>query len=226
MAKDKRQNISKPNSGSSNTAAKEQDSLLDLQDSHGNAAMKELLSGPVGRIFERVVEGGGNEATVDSLFSQQELHGYLEGDIAFAEGEWFRSKKLDGATSALMEELDADASGDVSWTEFSAMSDKLIEAVAEGVDTGDRDAVQSAAIDSYRSVGGSGESISMEQMQEHAERALPPETEHRSLVAQLTARLAIDAIDTDQIGQPMSERSISQAEWTQAALDMSKNSRS
>ena len=63
--------------------------------------------------------------------------------------------------------------------------------------------------------------IGMHEAQSNALAGLPEETDHKDLVAQLGARLMLDALDTDQRDATVADRSISQEEWLAAAQEMS-----
>ena len=51
---------------------------------------------------------------------------------------------------------------------------------------------------------------------------LPKGTEHGDLIAQLAARIALDAVDTDQGKSPVKSRTLSKGEWTNAAGEMAR----
>jgi hypothetical protein len=66
---------------------------------------------------------------------------------------------------------------------------------------------------------GSG-SLSMDEIQQATKDRLPDGTSYPDLTAQLTARLAVDAIDSDERDKPVAERTLSQAEWLQAIEEL------
>ena len=74
------------------------------------------VSGPLGRTFNRILGKADNAAdTADMAFNRDLLKRYLDSDLQLAEGEWWRGKKLNGVADALMETLDKDGDGSVSW---------------------------------------------------------------------------------------------------------------
>ena len=101
----------------------------------GNAAMCEELKveGALGRAFNRIA--GVSESNKDPTglaFNNADLKNYLDAGLKFADGEWFRSQKLSGVADKIMEALDADKNGEVSWVEFQAMVDNLRGQLIDG----------------------------------------------------------------------------------------------
>lgn len=180
------------------------------------------VSGPMGRVFQRVlgVDRGGE----DQAFTRDQLRRYLDRDLQLAENEWFRGTKLDGVADALMQQLDQDGSGTVSWGEFMAFEAQTFATVAPGAGAGATDAqVQAAASQRFGQIDASRDGrLSMTEIQSRTAAELPRGTEHADLIAQLAARIALDAVDTDQRSRPVADRQLSQTEWTTAAGQMTR----
>jgi hypothetical protein len=155
-------------------------------------------------------------------FDRKMVENYLDKNLNFAEGEWFRGKKLSGAAEGLIEKLDTTGDGSVSWDEFQAFRTEILGAMAPGLGENPSSAqVSEAATGTFGSVDGDGSgAVGMGEAQSNAKSALPEGTEHEDLIAQLGARLMLDAVDTDQRDEAVSDRSISQTEWTSAAQQM------
>jgi len=174
----------------------------------------------MGRLFSRI---GGQGAGADMSLSRDHLHDYLDKGLQFADGEWFRGTKLNGATDSLLGQLDSDKSKGVDWTEFGAFRDQVLGALAPGLEEGaTAEDVQAAAAGQFAALNSdrNGSTLSMDEIQAGALAMLPEDTEHRDLVAQLGARVAIDAVDTDQRDLPVADRALSEAEWVQAAMEI------
>jgi hypothetical protein len=118
-----------------------------------------------------------------------------------------------------MSELDQDQDGLVNWEEFQGSVERLKTTLGITSDTATAEevAVSSGAVFDQLEAGSSAD---MDEVQTHVASALPPSTEHLSLVAQFAARMAIDLADTDQRSQPVADRSITRDEWVAAALDL------
>ncbi len=204
-----------PSTSTTDTAAQESNATLaqDVANQQGTE-----VDGPMGRLFQRVlgVDGGG----ADQAFTRAQLERYLDRELNMAEGEWFRGKKVSGVTDALMEQLDQDRDGVVSWTEFQSFEDQTLATIAPNAGTS-RAEVESAAdarftqMDSNRDGG-----LSYDELFARTKGELPRGTEHADLIAQLAARIALDAVDTDQRDQPVKQRTLSRDEWKKGAGDM------
>ena len=188
------------------------------QDQQGNAALLEQLD-PLRRVFDKVAGEGG------ASFGVGQVEQYLDKDLQFAEGEWFRGKKLSGAAEGLMSQLDADGDGQVSAGEFEAFRTQTLAALAPSTgEQDDEDAVRQAAGRQHSALDTDSDGlVSFAELQKSTLDALPPETAHRDLVAQLGSRLAIDAVDTDQGDVPISARMLSREEWEEAAAQLHSN---
>lgn len=189
----------------------------------GNAAMVARMQaaqadgavdGPMGRVFVRIA-GAADAAG----FDKTQLLAYLDTTLKLAEGEWFRGAKLDGVADKLMEQLDADRDGVVSWTEFKAFEAQTLGTIAPGAT--DRASAQAAAGQRFDQLDrGRDGSLAYDELAAGTKAELPRGTEHGDLIAQLAARIALDAVDTDQRDQPVKERGLSRDEWTTAAGQM------
>jgi hypothetical protein len=62
--------------------------------------------------------------------------------------------------------------------------------------------------------------VAFGELQTGTEAALPANTDHKDLVAQLGARIALDAADQDEQAKAVKDRSLTGGEWTQAAVAM------
>jgi hypothetical protein len=192
----------------------------------GNAAAQAELtvSGPMGRVFNRILgQPDGSTASAGMSFDRAQLRAYLERRLQLAEGEFFRGTKLDGVADALMASLDADKNGRVGWSEFMVFEQQTLATMAPGLQAGaSGEQVRAAA-------GGRFDQLDAEQkdgklgfgeLQSGTKDALPAGTEHKDLVAQLGARIALDAVDRDQQQSAVKDRSLSRGEWTDAAVAM------
>jgi len=168
------------------------------------------VSGPLGRTFNRILGKADNaQDTADMAFNRDLLKNYLDKNLQLAEDEWFRGKKLNGVADALMEKLDKDGDGSVSWDDFQAFKDDVSKAF--GKDTNSRfDAMD---------LNGDG-SLCMDETQTRARRDLPEDTKHKDLIAQLGARITMDAVDTDQRDEKVANRRLSRREWATAASEL------
>jgi lysozyme family protein/peptidoglycan hydrolase-like protein with peptidoglycan-binding domain len=177
--------------------------------------------GPVARLFQRISDTE-NPALDDVSIDRDQLRAYLEDDLQFAQGEWFRGKKLNGAVDSLMEQLDLNGDGRVSWAEFQAITDQLAAVLVPGsvAKLTGAETIQ-AATEYFDSIPGASDgSISFEDLKQVAHDSLPEFTDHRGLVAQLIARLAIDTIDSNQRALEVEDRTISREEWIQAVIEI------
>ena len=181
-------------------------------------------NGPIGRTFNRILGQSDNATeTADMSFDREMVQKYLDEKLSFAEGEWFRGKKLSGAAEGLIEKLDTTGDGTVSWEEFQAFRTEILGAMAPGLaESPTVEQVGAAAQGTFGKVDTDGDgAVGMQEAQSNARDGLPEETDHKDLVAQLGARLMLDALDTDQRDAAVGDRSISQEEWVAAAQEMS-----
>ncbi len=181
------------------------------------------VAGPIGRVFNRIAgKADNNTDPAGMAFTRDQLRAYLDQRIGLAEGEFFRGTKLDGVADALVQRLDKDRDGGVTWEEFQAFEEQTLAAIAPGAQRGDDPAAVSAA--ATRRFGQMDSSrdgrVNMGELQTGTAAALPAGTEHKDLVAQLGARIALDAADQDEQGKAVKDRGLGQGEWTQAAVAM------
>ena len=183
----------------------------------GNSAAVDLLKvqGSLGRAFNRIA--GVSESNTDAVglaFSRDDLKTYIKDQLKFADGEWFRGTKIDGATDEIMSRLDGDRDGLVDWFEFQAMVAELKMSLLDGIgpDSGNAE-VQKEATDLFAELSGGTGSVGFEQMEWQTAQNLPPETEHRDLIAQLVALLIIDIVDVDEANKEVRDRTVSEGEW-------------
>lgn len=184
------------------------------------------VSGPIGRVFNRILGQSDNaKGTAAMAFDKDQLQRYLDGHLKLAEGEWFRGKKLEGVAAKLMETLDTDKNGLVTWGEFQAFKDQVLESLAPGVGVGAKpEDVEKAAggrFDEMDGARGDG-TLSFDELQRGTLAKLPKDTDHADLIAQLGARIALDAVDTDERSKKVKDRGLSRAEWTGAAKELAR----
>lgn len=214
------QNVASPSSSSGGT----QVDAPDAQDLQGNTAMQELVTGAFGRVFNRML--GVEEDRTDTAsmaVTGDALRRYLDQDLQLAEGEWFRGKKLDGVRDALIEQLDKDGDGAISWSEFGGFQAQTLELLAPGHSGGEAEAAEAARGTFSQFDRGSDGSIGYDDMFAGTRSQLPQDTDHLDLVAQLGARIALDAGDQDQRSQDVKDRELSVEEWTQAARELARS---
>jgi hypothetical protein len=106
----------------------------------------------------------------------------------------------------------------VSWPEFQAFEGQILGVLAPGADKPGAD-VAGLAATQHGAIAGTDGKANMSELQRSAAGALPKGTDHADLVAQLGARVAIDAVDRDESTKPISQRSLSREEWTGAATE-------
>ena len=192
----------------------------------GNAAMCEELKveGALGRAFNRIA--GVSESNQDPSgvgFTNADLHKYLDTELRFAEGEWFRSAKVGGVADKIMEVLDADKDGEVSWVEFQAMVDNLRGQLVEGLGANASSAdVQNRANELYGEFAAGGDAVDFKTIEAGVETQLPADLDHKGLVAQLAALMVIDIVDLDESDKAVRDRTITSGEWMGAVGDVIK----
>lgn len=186
----------------------------------GNAAAQERIrkvAGPIGRVWNHILgQPDGNTGTGGASVDRAMLRAYLDKRLGLAEGEMFRGMKLDGVADKLVATLDADRDGKVTWPEFQSFEGQILAVLAPGADKAGAD-VGTLAAGQHAKIAGRDGRADLGELQDAGEAALPSGTEHAGLVAQLGARVAIDAVDRDEGGKPIGERSLSREEWTAAA---------
>ncbi len=184
--------------------------------------------GPIGRVFNRILGLSDNaKGTAGKKFNREQIKGYLDNNLKLAEDEWFRGKKLNGVADKLMETLDTDKDGFVGWPEFQAFQGQVLSSLAPGAKAGDDPAKvgesAGATFDSLDVDRGNGGRLTYDEIKSGAKSQLPKDTEHADLIAQLGARIALDAVDTDQRKTKITDRTLSKDEWTTAASEMASS---
>ena len=191
--------------------------------SGGNGAAVDRLkkvSGPIGRVWNHILgQPDGATNTGGSSIDQAMVRAYLDKRLGLAEGEMFRGKKLDGVAEKLVTQFDKDGDGRVDWPEFQEFESQIFAMLAPGGDKAGAD-VAGAASAQFGKVDGSGDQkADLEEVQAMNKAALPKGTDYPDLVAQLGARVAIDAADKDEGGKPIGQRTLSKDEWSSAATE-------
>lgn len=197
--------------------------LMIMQQTSGNHAATQQamqIQGPMGRVFNRIL--GLPESSQEGLqagFTVDQLRNYLEQTLQLAKGEWFRSAKLNGVSEELMMTLDTDQDGLVSWAEFTVFQQQTLETIAPNLD--ENRTVSDTARSQFSEVDTSSDQrITYSEARDSILQGLPQETEHKDLIAQLGALIALDAIDQDQQDQAVRDRALTQEEWLAAAVAM------
>ncbi len=178
------------------------------------------VSGPIGRVWNHILGQPDDAAdTASATFDVAMVRAYVDERLGFAEGELFREKKLDGVAENLVSQLDTDGDGLVTWSEFQAFEGHILSMLAPGAEEPGADlaAVAGARFTEMASSGGG--QATFDEIQAFAEAALPRGTDHAELIAQLGARMLLDAVDKDEGGTPIGERSLSREDWTGAATE-------
>ena len=196
--------------------------------SNGNTAVQRAepaasndVVGPIGRIFNRILGLAENaRGTAGMVCTKEQIHRYLDEELAFAEREMFRSQKLSGVADKLVEQLDTDRDGLVSWPEFQVFQAQILEMLAPGA-TGSSD-VEAIAGARFASIDSEGDGVlDYGNLYDQAKADLPEGTKHSSLIAQLGARIALDAVDTNERDKGVKKRGLGLEEWTDAARQLS-----
>ncbi len=193
----------------------------------GNQAAQEqarAARGPLARLFNRIVGQPEDRSPEGAAFDRAALRRYLDKNLQFAEKEWFRGKKLDGVTDALMKQLAGDANGVVTWEAFQAFRVQTLQTLAPGAQPGEApDAVAERASKRFGQLDRSGDgSLDYGELKKGTEAALPKGTDHKDLVSQLAARIALDAADLDQRDRKVKDRDLSREEWSAAARQLAQ----
>ena len=192
----------------------------------GNAAAQDMVKvdGVLGRMFNRIA--GVSEGNTDPgklAFTRDDLKGYLKDQLAFADGQFFRSAKISGVADKIMETLDADKDGAVTWVEFQVMVDEmrqhLVGEVGSNASTAE---INEKAQSLYNEISGGTGSVGYETIESQTLSKLPEDQDHKALVAELAALMVLDIVDIDERDKAVSERTISQPEWMGAVNDFTK----
>lgn len=208
-------------STSEDTAAQHSEPEV-LQDMGNGAALEMMkVQGALGRAFNRIAGVSESNTSAEGLaFTNSDLTRYLEDHLKFAEGEWFRGTKIAGVADKIMEQLDADKDGDVTWIEFQTMVDEmrghLIGEVGANASQAD---LQAKASELFTEMSGGAGPMGFETIEAQSADKLPADQEHKSLVAQLAALMVIDIVDLDEAEKEVRDRHIDQSEWMSAVND-------
>jgi hypothetical protein len=188
-------------------------SRLHEQDMLGNQALQDQVTGLTGRTFNRIIGAAdGDKTTAHQDFGKDELAAYIKHQLEFAKGEWFSSAKISGAADGVLEELDQNGNGRVSWEEFQTFRSQMIAAVAPGLPEGASAAeIQTRAAEVFHQLGETD--LDYDALEAHTRSQLDPDNEHRDLIAQLGALLLLDAADLDEQSTKPKERKLTEAEW-------------
>ena len=198
----------------------------EFQQPLGNAAAQDAVKveGALGRVFNRIAGvSEGNKDATDLMFSRDDLKDYLKDQLALAKGEFFRSAKISGVADKIMETLDADKNGKVTWMEFQVMVDEMRQHLVGDVGSNASAAeIQEKAQGLFKEVSGGEGTVGFETLESETLEQLPEDQEHKGLVAQLAALMVLDIVDLDERDKPVRERSIGQSEWMGAVNDFTK----
>lgn len=214
-------NGSTSSSGGSSTSSAE---AAQVDQPIGNAAtLDEMkIEGAFGRVFNRIAgESESNSEAQNTSFNVDDVKRYLDIQLKLADGEMFRGTKVKGAAEAIVEELDANKDGEVTWAEFQAMRETMrASLVGElGANAGSTE-IEAMANDLFHEMN-NGEEVDYDTMNEAAREKLPEGTKHAKLVAQLSALLVLDLVDLDEGHKPVRERTISETEWMNSVQEFS-----
>jgi hypothetical protein len=189
------------------------------------------VSGPMGRIFNRILEvEESREDTAHMKFDETQLRTYLDTRLKLCEEEWFRDIKVDGAAEKLMASLDKNRDGFVDWAEFQGFQEQVLENLAPGTNRDSTpEEIKRAALAQYATLNSekkdSPNSIGFDELQRGVSKQLPEGIGHKDIVGQLAARIALVAVDKDGGNKAVADRTLSESEWTTAALDIHNSSR-
>ena len=219
----KKNNTTRKTSTEAGPSVQETTPMMVMQQTAGNQAAADQtaqIQGPMGRVFNRILElPASSQEGLNTGFNVNQLRQYLEHTLDLAKGEWFRGAKLSGVSEEMMKTLDTDRNGLVSWSEFTLFQQQALETIAPHLD--ENSSVGAAAETRFGEVDtNSDQKVSYAEARNGILRDLPKETEHKDLISQLGALIALDAIDQDQQDQRTRDRELSQGEWLAAAVAM------
>jgi len=192
--------------------------------STSNSDLQMDMNTPTGRVWSEIMD----QCTTDGSFNQQDLREFLKNKIGFAEGEMFRGTKIKGGAEGIFKELDLNKDGKVDWAEMSGLSSQLVETLVPGAADGSMDEadIRQLADQHFNSVAGAQDGrLTLGELKASIMKELPADTSHRSLTAQLAARMAIAAIDSNESDKAVGNRTISKEEWIKSALEMARSIR-
>ncbi len=190
--------------------------------------LAEQVSGPIGRLFNRICGVDENQTDPAGLsFGDTELQQYLKEELQMAKGEMFRGAKLKGISKKLIGDLDKDGDGRLNWDEFKAFEGQVLERLAPGPDiSASASEMEGAASSRYDQLDGGDGALGYGELKQGAKDQLPADTKHLSLIAQLAARITLDALDTDERDKPVAERTLSRDEYLDGTREITKRQKS
>ena len=193
----------------------------------GNSAAQDMMKveGALGRVFNRIA--GVAESNTDPAglaFKSENLKTYLDDQLGFAKGEWFRSAKIGGVADKIMETLDADKDGQVTWLEFQAMVDEMRQhLVGDLSPSAGASEMEAKASEIFAQLSGGQDSVDYDTIKNATEDKLPDDQEHKGLIAQLAALMVLDIVDLDERETAVRDRAVSESEWLGAVHDFSRS---
>jgi len=219
-----RRNTVSDGQGTSESSA----TTADFSQPQGNAAVQEMVKveGALGRAFNRIAGvSEGNTDAANLAFTRDDLKDYLKEQLGFAQGQFFRSAKISGVADKIMETLDADKNGSVTWVEFQVMVDEMRQHLVGDVGSNASSAeIAEKANTLYGEISGGTDAVGFETIESQTLEKLPEDQEHKGLVAELAALMVLDIVDLDEGDKAVHERSISHPEWMGAVKDFTKSS--
>jgi len=192
----------------------------------GNSAAQDMMKveGALGRVFNRIAGVAESNTEAASLaFSEEQLKTYLNDQLGFAEGEWFRSAKVGGVAEKIMETLDADKDGKVTWVEFQTMVDDLRKHFVGDLSPSAGIAeMEAKASEIFAQLSGGEGTVGYDSIKDETLKNLPEDQEHAKLIGQLAALMVLDIVDLDEREKAVRDRTVSQSEWLGAVNDFTR----
>jgi len=217
-----RRNGPNQNSGSQPAGVSEPEFSQEM----GNSAAQDMMKveGALGRVFNRIA--GVSESNTEAAnvsFNEEKLKHYLEEQIGLAQGEWFRTAKIGGVATKIMETLDADKNGEVTWAEFQTMVDEMRQHLVGDLSPSAGAAeMQAKATEIFTELSGGEGNVDYETIKGATIEKLPEDQEHIDLIAQLAALMVLDIVDLDEREKAVRQRTVSKSEWLGAVNDFSQ----
>ena len=218
-----RRNSQNQSSGSQTSGVSEPEFSQEM----GNSAAQDMMKvdGALGRVFNRIA--GVAESNTDAAnlaFTEANLKAYLDEQLGFAKGEWFRSAKIGGVADKIMETLDADKNGKVTWVEFQTMVDEMRQHLVGDLSPSAGAAeMEAKASEIFAQLSGGGEGgVDYDTIKGATLEKLPEDQEHADLIAQLAALMVLDIVDLDERDEAVRDRTVSKSEWLGAVNDFSQ----
>jgi len=192
----------------------------------GNSAAQDMMKveGALGRVFNRI--SGAAESNTDAAslaFSEEQLKTYLNDQLGLAQGEWFRSAKVSGAAEKIMETLDADKDGKVTWAEFQAMVGEMRQHfVGDLSPSAGAAELEAKATEIFTKLSGGQGTVGYGTIKDETIKNLPEDQDHVDLIGQLAALMILDIVDLDEREKEVRDRTVSQSEWLGAVNDFTR----